>query len=611
MPESQTDTHQDSDETFVRHPRGRIAIPDLAEVLILAWAAIAAYWPALLGGVLWDDSAHLTGMALRSLGGLWRIWFQLGATPQYYPLLHTAFWMESHLWGNATVGYHLCNVLLHATSAYLVVRIVRRLELPGAWLAGFVFALHPVCVETVAWISEQKSALSGVFYLAAALAYLHFTDSRRRRTYWVAFGLFVLALLSKSVTATLPAVLLVILWWRKGRLDWQLDIRPLSGWLALGAGAGWFTAWVERTYVGAQGGEYALTPLQHLLLAGRVVWFYAAKLAWPVNLIFSYPRWTLDPRQGWQFLYPAGLIAVAAGFFVLARRRRGPLAAFLIYVGTLTPVLGFLNVYPFRYSYVADHFQYLASLAIIVPVCSWLTAAARRVSLPKQLAGALAAFLVVGLGAMSWRQAHDYTDGETLYRRIIARNPGSFMAFQNLCALLEDSNRLEEATGPCEEQLRLRPDMASAHVNMGVLRKLTGDMAGATAEWRTAMRLAPREPTAYFDLGNSLADQGRIAESLPEFQTATAINPYNPQYYLSYGAALRLTPGRERDALAAYQKALQIAPCYVDALFGAGLTEMQIPGRSLEAIEDFEAALRCRPDYEPARQMLAQLGPWR
>jgi hypothetical protein len=182
--------------------------------------------------------------------------------------LHSAFWFEHRLWGDAVLGYHLANLTQHALAACLVVLIVRRLALPGAWLAGLIFALHPVCVEAVAWISEQKSTLSAVFYLASALVYLRFDQTRRRPHYLWALGLFVLALLSKTVTATLPAALLVIFWWQRGRLDWRRDVRPLLPWFAIGVTAGLLTSWVERTFIGAQGRDFALSPVQRLLLAG-------------------------------------------------------------------------------------------------------------------------------------------------------------------------------------------------------------------------------------------------------------------------------------------------------------------------------------------------------
>ncbi len=323
---------------------------------------------------------HVTRPELQSLHGLWRIWFDLPATQQYYPLLHSAFWLEHRIWGDAVLGYHLTNVLLHTASACLLAMILRRLSVPGAWLAGFVFALHPVCVEAVAWVSEQKSTLSGFFYLASALVYLHFDRTRRKPLYFLALGLFVLALMSKTVTATLPAALLVIFWWKRGRLDWRRDVLPLVPWLAAGVSAG-LTAWVEsaRKLIGAQGSRYALTFLQRLLLAGRVPWFYVWKAIWPADLMFIYPHWKIDSGDVSQYFFPALLATVAIVLGWLARKTRAPLAVFLFFMGTLFPALGFLNVYPFRYSYVADHFQYLALLGIIIPVVAGLTIMARRV----------------------------------------------------------------------------------------------------------------------------------------------------------------------------------------------------------------------------------------
>ena len=345
-----------------------VGFRNLAYGVLLLLATVIAYMPALNGGLLWDDDAHVTKPELRSLHGLWRIWFDLGSTQQYYPLLHSAFWAEHRLWGDAVLGYHLINVLLHVTAACLVVFIAKRLSLPGAWLAGYVFALHPVCVETVAWISEQKTTLSAVFYLAAALTYLHFDQTRRRSHYFLALALFVFALLSKTVTATLPAALLVVLWWQRKRLSWRRDVMPLLPWFAVGATAGLVTAWLERRYIHAEGASFALTLVERCLLAGRVIWFYLGKVLWPVNLMFTYPRWKVDPAAAWQYLFPIGVFGLAGGLWLLARRRRGALAGFLLFVGTLFPALGFFNVFPFIYSYVADHFQYLATLGILVPL---------------------------------------------------------------------------------------------------------------------------------------------------------------------------------------------------------------------------------------------------
>ena len=236
-------------------------------------------------------------------------------------------------------------------------------------MAGLLFALHPVCVESVAWISEQKNTLSTVFYLLAALGYFRYVDARAdgqrsAGTYLLATAWFILALLSKSVTATLPAALLVVVWWRQESLSWRRDIQPLLPWLALGAAGGAFTAWVERRFIGAQGPEFDLSTAQRCIIAGRAVWFYLGKLVWPVHLNFIYPRWEPSSLTRAECLYPAGAIALLAVLWRLRTRARAPLAAMLLFVGSLFPVLGFLNVYAFVFSFVADHFQYLASLSI-------------------------------------------------------------------------------------------------------------------------------------------------------------------------------------------------------------------------------------------------------
>ncbi|SRR5579884_1514964 len=430
---------------------------------------------------------------LRSLHGLWRIWFDLGATQQYYPLLHSAFWLEHRLWGDAVLGYHLLNVLLHVMAACLVVLIVKRLGLPGAWLAAYIFALHPVCVEAVAWISEQQTTLSALFYLAAALAYLRFDETRRRSHYFRSLALFVLALLSKTVTATLPAALLVVLWWRKGRLSWKHHALPLLPWFAAGATAGLFTAWVERRYIHAEGADFFLTMGERFLLAGRVIWFYLAKVLWPANLIFTYPRWKVDPAAGAQYLFPVGVVGLAAGLMLLARRRhRGPLAGFLLFAGTLFPALGFFNVYPFIYSYVADHFQYLATLGILVPLACGLAMARERIPAARPLVPSVAGVVLAMLFVLTWRQSGMYRNAETLYRETLRRNPESWMAHNNLGVILAGKpSRLPDAIAEFEASLRLKPDNRQAQNN----------------------------------LADALLTIGRIPEAIPHLQAALALNP--------------------------------------------------------------------------------------
>src|SRR5574342_294751 len=394
----------------------------------LLLVTVVTYFPALDGGFLWDDGAHITPPALRSLTGLWWIWTDPRATQQYYPLTHAAFWVAYQLWGPHTLGYHLVNVGLHGVGAVLVWRILVRLAVPGAWLGGALFALHPVHVESVAWITELKNTLSGVCYLGA----------RHWGRYGLALALFVCALLSKTATVSLPAALLLIRWWKGGRVEWRRDVVPLVPFFVVGAALGLVTAWVERHHVGAEGEDFAFTWVDRGLIAGRAVWFYAEKLLWPANLLFNYPRWSIERTAWWQYAYPVAALAVVGALWGLrGRLGRGPLVAALFFGGTLVPALGFFfDIYAFRYSFVADHFQYLASLGLLTLAAAGIAAGLGRLGVWQRPAGhAVCAALLLALATLSWQQAHLYKDLETLYRDTIARNPGGSLAYVNLAGL--------------------------------------------------------------------------------------------------------------------------------------------------------------------------------
>ena len=558
-------------------------------------ATLLAYFPALRGGMLWDDDGHVTKPFLRSADGLWRIWFDLGATQQYYPLLHTAFWIEHGLWGDAVLGYHLVNVVLHVGAALLLVAIVRRLGLgeTAGWVAGALFALHPVSVEAVAWISEQKSTLSAVFYLASALVYLNFDRTRKGSLYAAALLLFVMALLAKSVTATLPAALLLVIWWQRGRLDWKRDALPLLPWFGIGAASGLFTAWVEKTYIGANGSDFALSFLDRLLLAGRVICFYFSKLILPVNLMFFYPHWTVDAGQWWQYLFTLGVLAVLGVFIWLGKR--APLTAALFFIGTLFPVLGFFNVYPFVYSWVADHFAYLASIGVIVPVA---VLAAKR--LP------VAAVLTVILAVLTWQETREYKDVETLYTETLARNPNSWISHNNLGNfLLDKPGRLNEAVGHFKAALQLKPDSGEPHNNLGSAYSRQGRLRDAIAEFQTALKFRPSFPQALSNLGSALSKMpGRNNEAIERLQEAIRLKPDFADAHNNLGNALSGVPGRLPEAIEEYETALRLDPDFADAHGDLGVALEQL-GRTNEAIREYQAALQLKPD---SSEMHSNLG---
>jgi tetratricopeptide (TPR) repeat protein len=583
---------------------GRSRWREIGLVAAIFITTLLAYWPSLGGGFLWDDDGHVTPVGLRSVDGLRRIWTEPGATQQYYPMLHTAFWIEHRLWGDAPAGYRLANLLLHAASACLLARILRRLDVRGAWLAAAVFALHPVCVESVAWISEQKNTLSLLFYLAALLFYLQFDTSRSRRHYSAALGLFVLALASKTVTATLPAALLVIFWWRRGRLEWRRDIVPLLPWFALSTAAGTFTAWMERNLIGASGAEFSFTTVQRGLIAGRALWFYLGKVLWPVDLCFVYPRWHVDAADLRAYLFPVGAAAMLVVLWAVCRRTRAPLAGALFFAGSLFPALGFFNVYPFVFSFVADHFQYLACLGIVVPMVAGLAAMYARLPAGFCSAGRLVTVLgLVALGALTWAQSRLYVDAATLYGETLRRNPDCWMAAYNLGNFRLGQGDPAAALVLYDRTLELKPDDARALTNRGAALRRLGRTEEAILSYREALSRIPGSFEAHYDLGGALAEMRRWDEAVAQFEEARRIEPDHAGLHSNLAEAL-LRLGRSAEAVPNFERALQEQPGDVPTLCNLGVA-LRNSGRVEDAVARFQTALRLQPDSAEVHYNLA------
>ncbi|MFM9956208.1 MAG: tetratricopeptide repeat protein [Opitutaceae bacterium] len=567
-------------------------------------ATLAAYSPALTGDFLWDDAGHVTNPALQSWSGLWRIWCEVGATQQYYPLLHSAFWLEHRLWGDATVGYHVINVLWHVTSACLLVAILRRLAIPGAALAGLIFALHPVGVESVAWISEQKNTLSTVFYLAAALAWLRFEDVRRPARYGVASLLFLAALLTKTVTATLPAALLVVAWWRHGRLSWRSDVLPLFPWLVFGVAAGLGTAWFESTHIGAGGDAFTLGVVERGLLAGRVVWFYLGKLLWPAGLTFFYPRWTIDALATWQWIFPGATVLLLAGLAWWSRRDRAPLAAALLFGGTLVPVLGFVNVYPFVFSYVADHFQYLASIGMIAFLTAAATRGFARLALPRWSGPVATAGVLVLLGGFTWQQSAMYRDVFALYETTLARNPSSWVAHLNLGTALDEAGETEKALPHLQRALELKPGFPETLNSLGNVLNRVGRSPEALPLLEQAVRLQPRFAAAHNTLGATLMALKRGEEGIAAFRRALSFNPALTLARVNLGWALA-NGGRVTEAIEQFEQARRLYPDSADVEFKWGLT-LAMHDRVVEALPHLKRAVELQPADADMRHALGR-----
>jgi protein O-mannosyl-transferase len=572
--------------------------------LILAAVTILAYQPAWHGGLLWDDDQCVTPRELRSLDGLRRIWLVPRAAGQYYPLLFSSYWLQQRLWGDSTTGYHLVNLLLHIGCVVLVLKILRFLRVPGAELAAIIFALHPVNVETVAWISERKNTLSGVFALAATLSYLKFDDGRNRQTYAFALGLFLLGLLSKTAIVMLPLAWLVIVWWKRCAISLRRDALPLIPFLFLSAVAGLMTSWVEYGNMGYRSKVLDLSLLDRCLIAGRAFWFQLSKLLWPSNLTFVYPRWDINPALGWQYLFPIGVLALLLILWNLRRWSRAPFAGVLIYLFLLLPALGFLNIYFFIYSFVADHWQYLACLGIITPCASGIVLLTARLKGWQSLLEPGIMLVLAGvLFVLTWQQSRMYTDIETLYRTTIARNPACWMAQVNLGNILYKANRIPEAMALFKQASEIKP--AVAHYSLGNALIDKGRTSEAIEEYRQALRINSDYVDACNNLGSALLLTGRTSEAIDQFEQALWIDPGYAKAHNNLANALVQT-GRAAEAIDHYKKALRMTPTSASAHnnLGAALAQM---GRIPDAIKEVKAALRINPGDIDARNNLAKL----
>jgi len=535
---------------------------DTLKAALLFAATLVIYIPAMKAGFIWDDDSYLlNNRNLLSLEGLWRIWFSTDS-PQYYPLVFTTFWVEQHIWGLAPAGYHAVNVVLHAANSLLLWALLKRLGIGYAYLGALLFAVHPVQVESVAWITERKNVLSAFFYLLSALSFLRYEDRGGRGSYILSLVLFIPALLSKTVTCSLPAALLVIRWMRGKKIDFRY-LLSLAPFFAAGLAMGLVTVWWELNIVGAKGNEWDLGLLDRLILPGRVALFYLGKLAYPSELVFIYPKWEVSASEVSQWAYTAALVGILAALFLLRKKvGRGPLASLLFFLLSLFPALGFFNIYPFQYSYVADHFQYLASAGIFALFAGVVSNLAPEGQKP--LKAALATIMVLVLGALTFNQAGVYKDLETLWKDTVAKNPGAFMAHTNLGVLRYKEGRYEEALVHFNDTLRLKPDAAAAHYNIGLIHYAQGRHGDAAESFALAIAADPDHILALINYGKLLSDMGKNQEAVQQLKRAVELAPLNETAHNNLAIAYARS-GDLASALNHLDMALKIKPDYASA----------------------------------------------
>lgn len=614
---------------------------ELAFRIFVVSAAILLYLPALSGQFIWDDAVYVTESQLvHAADGLYRMWFTTEAV-DYWPVTNSLYWLQWHLWGAQTLGYHLVNVILHAADVLLFVAVLRRLEIPGARIAGLLFLVHPVNVESVAWIAELKNPLSMFFMLLATLGFV-----ARPRFYPLSIFLFLLAMLSKGSVAVLPGILLVIGFWQRGRIT-KRDLARLLPFCVVAVSFTIVNVWFQTRHLA--GSIRSATLVERILGAGAVVWFYLYQALLPIRLMFVYPHWNISADTIWWWIPLLAAILLTA---LLWRERREShlralLVAWVTFCLALVPVMGLTDVYYMRYSLVADHYLYVALLPVVACLgagVSWLADARRDVTAVAIRVTACAVIAVLGVAA--WNQSHLYADATTLWTAASRANPSCWLCESNVVVPLVargTPSDLHEAETHLRAAIRMNPNAPESHDGLGVTLQKMGRFEEAVAEHERALVLNPyygparanlvtaREHLAvqlskaeryqdaatifgqvlrddpnraatHREIGYALLRLGRVDQSLSHLNQSVRLDPASPETHDTL-ATLWRTVGRRADAIAEYRKAVALAPNTADwhnNLGSALLDDDQVDA----ADGEFREALRCNPSSAVAHRNL-------
>ncbi len=545
-----------------------------AGLILIIVATLVAYIPAMRAGFVWDDDAYVTDNPLLvDSDGLSRIWFSQDSPSQYFPLVFTSFRLEYNIWGLNSAGYHITNIILHIINVILLWLLLRRLSIPAAWLAAAVFALHPVNVESVAWITERKNVLMGLFFLSSLLVWLRFVNlSNKSEKAWPSYVLSLLlyafALLSKTTACTMPAALLLILWLKHTRIDTKrwLQITPF---ILLGVAMGILTVWWEQHHQGTEQLELGMNAPVRLLIACKAVLFYLAKLFWPANLAFSYPKWEINQTDPLQYIWVLACVVVAICIWYWRKKLgRGTVAAVLFYVATLFPMLGIFTLYTFRYTYVADHYQYLAAIGPItlVATAGYFLTQHRDIRI-KAFATVFVASVLVILGFLTWNQCRIYKDSQTLWQDTLRKNPRSFMAYNNLGNILHSQGDANRAISYFNKSIEIYPNHPEAYYNLGCAFISQGDFNRAISFFNQAIKVYPDYIKAYNNLAFTLAAHPDPAVREPNkaiyfANRAIQLQRHTDPAILDTLAVAFASAGQFDKAIATTEKALQMAVSY-------------------------------------------------
>jgi tetratricopeptide (TPR) repeat protein len=628
-------------------PKGILAFPPptktLAAAGLIALCAFVAHFPSLNGAFVLDDDLLVTDSRLiHTADGLYGFWCTT-QTQDYWPLTNSSLWLEWRLWELTPAGYHLGNIILHVAESLLVWLILRRLSIPGAFLAALIFAVHPVNVESVAWIAQRKNTMAMLFFLFSIWCYLkpgmsttsvgmapgfpspfgrgvggdgltpgtaHSPPPTARSSsfilypssfccwYWLSLLAFLLAMLGKGSAAIAPLLLLLIVWWVRGLT--RGDLLRIAPFFLVAAALAFVNLWFQTH---GSGEDYRQADyLERLLAAGATVWFYLYKAVLPIDLAFIYPKWNI---QAGNLLWWLPLLTLAALTAVLWWYRkswsRPFLFAWVFFCVALVPVMGFVGIGYEVHSLVADRYQHIAIIALIsLAAAGWsvwhrkgdgpIFAARKSGQSPSLL---LAVAVVAVLMFLTWQQSGMYRDKITLYQAALAKNPESWLLHNNLGLALHDSGKYDDAIVHYRRALEIKPRYPEAHNNMGNSLLDTGHAQEAIEHYLEALKLKPNYIMALYNLGNAYKETGRYQQAIDQYQLVIKLNPEMAAAYNNLGVTLEQM-GRAGESTEYFRKAVDLDRNYSQAHNNLG-TALFREKRQEDAIEQFKEALRTNP----------------
>jgi Flp pilus assembly protein TadD len=599
-----------------------------AKTVVIVVAVGLAYLPALRAGFVWDDQPLITANPLlQSFSGLAEIWS--GArTADYFPLTNTIFWIESHLFDGHAAGYHALNILLQSANALLVWAVLRRLEIPGAWLAGLIFGIHPIHAESVAWISELKNLLSMFFFLVSLLCFFEIEGKRVLSgsvAYVASLFFFLLALLSKTQVVFLPVVLLLCAWWRgsssleknngaggsraahRGSSHSHGEMIRTWPFFLIAVAFGLLTLWFQNRGIGEE--EIVLGSFgRRFANAGMAVWWYAGKVLAPIRLMTVYPSWRFDSPRAVEWLPLVALIGLMS---ILWRWRDRWTHSFLFalayFVVALVPVLGFVRMaYPRSGTLVADHFQYFADISLIAlfsaGVARLLESRRRWI---KIVTGAVVTLLLGAMGSYTWGRTKIYRNEETLWQDNFSKNPDAWQGHNRIGQLFFDQGKFAEAAQHFERVIELKPELPDNYNSLGLAYCRLERFEEGIVEYRKALQLKGEKSSTAKSAGVAT-----MRTNLANALTLTANNLIDSgQALLEQDAMIAAEADRKaameryEEAISEYEKALELEPEHPAIHRNLGLVLIRL-GRYDEAVAHLQTVLRLVPNEPTAREAL-------